>query len=110
MTPTVLHQRYRTARKTHRCDYGPCIIAPGERYEVSGQVSDGRAFTWKACAWHAAAARWIFAHSWGDYCYDGLSADAMVEELNELWGYAEVEIETYGRMFAMPFDWSVETT
>ena len=47
---TVLHERWQTARKDHRCGECRVPIRPGDRYVAERYVYDGAASSHKTCA------------------------------------------------------------
>ena len=44
-----ISDKWRTARKEHRCNFCGCIIRPGERYKLS-VLFDGEIYEWKSHA------------------------------------------------------------
>lgn len=85
---TVFEEWTRCARVAHVCGECARTIRPGEVYQVSSGLWDGRWSTFKTCAHCTVLGAWL-----GEIC-GGYPFGALTEELREHWrnGYASVAL------------------
>ncbi|MBC7645077.1 MAG: hypothetical protein H7123_08120 [Thermoleophilia bacterium] len=105
--PELISSNIVRANKPHRCSWHPFSdgggglhnIEPGELYERSVNHNGDRIYTWKACAYHRAAANAGFDQGQADELTD----NDLSEYMHEWWYAAEWNIAR-GHDTPMPFD------
>ena len=60
--PSIYNRAQHVARKQHKCSECGRAIEPGQQYESTFGVWDGRADTFKTCARCVAMREWVKAH------------------------------------------------
>lgn len=76
---TLWSEKWRTARKPHRCEECDRIIAVSERYRFVSALTDGHWSDYRTCAHCAVAGRWL------DEVCGGYPSMMLREELFEHW-------------------------
>lgn len=105
--PEQISTRMVRANKQHLCSWHPFTdgggglhnIEPGELYERTINQDGGKAYTWKACAYHQRAAIAAFNES----NETELNENDLSEYMREWWSEAEWHAER-GLPYPMPFN------
>lgn len=99
----VWHERWLTARKSHRCHACGELIIAGHRYHLTKNLSDGEGYTIRRCA----RCQMIYAHlttrirkdgDRDEYCHETLDCG---DSYQERWG-EEPPLEIAALAFALP--------
>ena len=69
----------RTARKGYVCGYCAAPIRPGDRYAYQTNICDGRAYTWRTCAWCDRDGVGAYVYDWAGFPDEGIDYETACE-------------------------------